>query len=48
MSPFAGPDGRALVSGWSALILKDRRTGQCYVALKNVEAIAMEAAGCAR
>jgi hypothetical protein len=45
--PIAGPDGRSLVSGWSVLVFKDRKAGQCYVAFKQGPAItATEAATC--
>jgi hypothetical protein len=45
--PIAAPDGRALVRGWSVLMFKDRRTGQCYVAFTRDDAIsAMEAMEC--
>jgi hypothetical protein len=29
--PIAGPDGRALVKDWAALMFKDRKTGECYL-----------------
>jgi hypothetical protein len=45
--PIAGPDGRALVSGWSVLMFRDRRVNTCYVAFKNGDAIAVEQADCA-
>jgi hypothetical protein len=45
--PIAGPDGRALVSGWSVLMFRDRRVNKCYVVIKNDAAIAMEEAACA-
>lgn len=45
--PIAGPDGRALVDGWSVLVFKDRKAGQCYVAFSRGAAIAAtEAARC--
>jgi hypothetical protein len=45
--PIAGPDGRALVTDWSVLMFKDRRTERCYVAFKHDGAIAVESAECA-
>jgi len=30
--PIAGPDGRALVRGWSVLVFRDRKSDRCYVA----------------
>jgi hypothetical protein len=45
--PIAGPDGRGLVGGWSVLVFKDRKAGQCYVAFSRGEAIAAtNAAAC--
>ena len=38
--PIAGPDGQALVNGWSVLMFKDRKTGECYVAFSRGSAIA--------
>ena len=37
--PVAAPDGRSVVAGWSALILKDRRANQCYLALTQGSAM---------
>jgi hypothetical protein len=42
--PIAGPDGRSLVSGWSVLMFKDRKTDRCYVAFNHFNAIAVEEA----
>jgi hypothetical protein len=39
--PVAGPDGRALVKGWSVIVFKDRKAGECYVAFTRGEAIAV-------
>lgn len=41
--PIAGPDGRALVKGWSVLMFRDRRSDQCYVVFKQGDAITAEA-----
>jgi hypothetical protein len=38
--PIAGPDGRALVRGWSALMFKDRESQECYLAFSHGSAIA--------
>jgi hypothetical protein len=38
--PIAGPDGRALVGGWSVLVFRDRKSDRCYVAFKHESAIA--------
>jgi hypothetical protein len=46
--PIAAPDNRALVSGWTVLMFRDRRANRCYVAFKNGDAIAVETADCAR
>ena len=46
--PIAAPDGRALVTGWSVLMFRDKSSGRCYVALKHGDAIAMDAAECGR
>jgi hypothetical protein len=40
--PIAGPDGRALVKGWSVLMFKDRRSERCYIVFKNENGIAVE------
>jgi len=40
--PIAGPDGRALVRGWSVLVFRDRKSDRCYVAFKHESAIAVE------
>jgi hypothetical protein len=37
--PIAAPDGRALVRGWSVLMFKDRRSGNCYVAFTRGDSI---------
>jgi hypothetical protein len=42
--PIAGPDGRALVRGWSVLMLKDRKAGRCYLAFQHENGIAVEPA----
>jgi hypothetical protein len=37
--PIAGPDGFSLVKDWSALMFKDRRSGDCYLAFARGSAI---------
>jgi hypothetical protein len=44
--PIAAPDRRSVVAGTDALLVKDRRTGQCYVALSVGQSMAMSAASC--
>ena len=46
--PIAAPDGRALVTGWSVLMFRDKSTGRCYVALKHGDAIALDSAECGK
>lgn len=40
--PIAGPDGRALVRGWSVLMFRDRMSDRCYVAFKHESSMAVE------
>ena len=40
--PIAAPDNRALVSGWSVLMFKDRKTDRCYTVFKHEDSIAAE------
>jgi len=44
--PVAAPDRRSVVAGTDALLVKDRRTGQCYVAISVGQSMAMAAASC--
>jgi len=44
--PVAAPDRRSVVAGTDALLIKDRRTGQCYVAISVGQSMAMAAAAC--
>jgi hypothetical protein len=39
--PVVGPDGRAVVTGWSVLVLKDRRDNRCHLAFNFEKSIAM-------
>jgi hypothetical protein len=40
--PIAGPDGHALVRGWSVLVFRDRKADRCYVVFKHEVGIAVE------
>ncbi len=42
--PIAGPDGHALVRGWSVLVFKDRKADRCYLVFKHEVGIAVEEA----
>lgn len=44
--PVAAPDRRSVVAGTDALLVKDRRTGQCYVAISVGQSMAMAGAPC--
>jgi hypothetical protein len=44
--PIAGPDHRSVVAGWYALVVKDRRTGKCYIALTQGNEMAMAPGEC--
>ena len=44
--PIAGPDGRALVRGWSVLLFKDRKADRCYIVFKHEAGIAAEVTVC--
>ena len=44
--PVAAPDRRSVVAGTDALLVKDRRTGQCYVAISVGQSMAMAGASC--
>jgi hypothetical protein len=39
--PIVGPDGRAVVTGWSVLVFKDRRDNRCHLAFNFEKSIAM-------
>jgi hypothetical protein len=44
--PVVAPDRRSVVAGTDALLVKDRRSGQCYVAISVGQSMAMTAASC--
>ena len=44
--PVAAPDRRSVVAGTDALLVKDRRTGQCFAAISVGRAMAMTAVSC--
>ena len=46
--PIAAPDRRGVVAGTSALLLKDRTTGQCFVAVTIGNAMGLSPAACDR
>jgi hypothetical protein len=46
--PLATPDGRGAVAGWFAMVVKDRRTGQCFVALTEPSSVGMAPVSCDR
>jgi hypothetical protein len=44
--PVAAPDRRSVVAGVSAMVLKDLRTGQCYVAVTVARGASVAPAAC--
>jgi hypothetical protein len=44
--PIATPDRHSVVAGWSSMLFKDRRTGQCYVAFTGGSASAVAPVTC--
>ena len=44
--PVAAPDRRSVVAGTDALLVRDRRSGQCYVAISVGQSMAMASASC--
>ena len=44
--PIATPDRRAVVAGTSALVVKDRLTGQCFVAVTIGNSMGLSPATC--
>jgi hypothetical protein len=44
--PIATPDRRAVVAGTSALLVKDRLTGQCFVAVTIGNSMGLSPAAC--
>jgi hypothetical protein len=44
--PIATPDGGAVVAGSSASVVRDRRTGQCYVAVTMGSAMGLDRVDC--
>jgi len=41
--PIASPDSRSFVTNWRAVMLRDRRTQQCYVAFVTDRAMSLSA-----
>ena len=46
MQPIATADGRSVVAGTSMLLVKDRATGQCFVAVTVGDSVGLSSAGC--
>ena len=46
--PIAAPNGRGVVAGTSALMVRDRTTGQCFLAVTVGNAMGLSPAGCQR
>ena len=44
--PIATPDRRSVVAGMSALLVKDRQTGQCFVAVTFGNSMGLSPAAC--
>lgn len=44
--PIAAPDRRGVVAGTSALLVKDRLTGQCFVAITIGDGVGLSPARC--
>jgi hypothetical protein len=46
--PIAAPEGRSVVAGTSALLIKDRVSGQCFLAVTVGNSLGLSPATCAR
>ena len=46
--PIATPDRRAVVAGTSALLVKDRQTGRCFLAITIGDSTGLSPAECER
>jgi hypothetical protein len=44
--PIAAPDRRSVVAGASAMVIKDQRTGQCYLVVTVAQSTSMAPAAC--
>jgi hypothetical protein len=44
--PIAAPDRRSVVAGTSAMVVKDLRTGRCYLAVTIVRGTSMAPVDC--
>ena len=44
--PIATPDRRSVVAGTSALLVRDRRSGQCYLAVTIGHSVGLAPARC--
>jgi hypothetical protein len=46
MQPIATPDRRSVVSGTTALLIRDRVTGQCFIAITFGDSVGLSSASC--
>ena len=46
--PLGTPDRRGAVAGTAAMVVRDRNTGQCYVAITIGQAMGLAPAACAK
>jgi len=44
--PVAAPDNRSVVAGWSAMVIKDRLTRQCFAAVTEGESMSTTPVNC--
>jgi hypothetical protein len=44
--PVAAPDNRSVVAGWSAAVIRDRKSGQCFVAVTEGDSMSLAPAQC--
>jgi hypothetical protein len=44
--PIAAPDRRSVVAGTSVLLVRDRRSGQCYLAVLVGDSVGLAPARC--
>jgi hypothetical protein len=48
MEPIATPEGRSVVAGSSALLIKDRVSGRCFLAVTLGNSLGLSPAECAQ
>jgi hypothetical protein len=46
MQPVATPDRRSVVPGITALVVRDRVTGQCFIAITLGDSVGLSSASC--